>query len=447
MGKIKELIGNKQFLSLAGNVVMAGLNLITNAILLRHTTEERMGDWFFFQATYVFIDTFRSGFLSTAFIKFFAGADKQRADNVLGSTWVLGWLITLAICVITVPGLFMLKYIDNSGIETAIKWVAITFVATLPIVVATWILQAQQRYKEILYIRLINQGSFIIAVIVLIYIKQNTLYWYLVTNIISCVLTSVIVFACSWTGMKTMRAQTKASMTEIYHFGKFSVGTSISANLLRYSDTFIINLLLVPTHPNALAVYGIGQMLTNMIDIPLRSFVNTGMSSLSAAQNNNRKDELQYIFKKYTGALTILFVPVIIGAMAFADIAVGMLGGGKYVGTPAANIFRIFLCIALLFPIDRFTGVTLDIIHKPKINFYKVLAMLSVNIVGDLIGIHLLHSIYGVGFASIPTFIVGTAIGYFSLKMYMDFTFTDIIKLGWAEVKILYKLAMGKLAR
>lgn len=443
MGKIKELLANKQFLSLAGNVVMAFLNIATTAILYRHMAEGEVGDWVFFQSTFVFIDTFRTGFLQTAFIKFFAGADKARADNVLGSIWLLGILITLAICVITIPGLLLINKIENSGIITAINWVAITFISTLPMVVATWILQAQQRYREILWVRVINQGSFIIFVIVLILIHKNTLFWFLLTNVASCVLSCIFVFARNWTGITTLSKQSWSTVVDIFHFGKFSVGTSISSNLLRYSDTFIINLLLGSSY---VAIYGIGQMLLNVIDIPLRSFVTTGMTSLSAAQNNNRKEEVEYIFKKYAGALTIIFIPIIIGAIVFADVAVGLIGGGKYADTPAANIFRIFMLIAFVSPLDRFTGVTLDIIHKPQINLYKVLAMLAVNVAGDFLGIHLLHNIYGVGFASIPTMLFGAMIGYFSLKMYLNFTFVDMMKMGWDESKVIVAMIWGKLS-
>jgi len=443
MGKIKELLANKQFLSLAGNVVMAFLNIATTAILCRNMAEGEVGDWFFFQSTFVFIDTFRTGFLQTAFIKFFAGADKDRSDNVLGSIWMLGILITAVICIITIPGLLLIDKIDNSGIVTAINWVAITFISTLPMVIATWILQAQQRYREILWVRVINQGSFIIFVVVLILVHKNTLFWFLLTNVLSCVLSCIFVFARGWTGFKTLGRQSRATMLNIFHFGKFSVGTSISSNLLRYSDTFIINLMLGSVY---VGIYGIGQMLLNIIDIPLRSFVTTGMTSLSAAQNNNRKEEVEYIFKKYAGALTIIFIPIIIGAIVFADIAVGLIGGGKYVDTPAANIFRIFMLIAFVSPLDRFTGVTLDIIHKPQINLYKVLAMLAVNVAGDFIGIHFLHSIYGVGFASIPTMLLGALIGYFSLKMYLKITFVDMMKLGWQETLILVEMARSKLS-
>jgi len=194
--------------------------------------------------------------------------------------------------------------------------------------------------------------------------------WVLISNFSACAISSLVVLFCGWTGIRALPKFRRTAVKEIYHFGKFSVGTSISSNLLRSSDTFIINFTLGSA---SVAIYNIAQSLMNIIDVPLRSFVATAMSSLSRAQNNNRKEEVEYILKKYAGALTLVFIPVAIGAVIFADVAVSFLGGGKYVGTPAANIFRIFMIFAIFFPIDRFTGVTLDVIHQPKYNFYKVI--------------------------------------------------------------------------
>ena len=424
-------------------MVMALLNLVTSAILFRHLSKAYMGCYLFFLIIFTLIDTVRTGFLQTSFVKFYAGTTPERGANVLGSTWFIGLSITGIVAAINICGLFLLGHITDVAYITIIKWTSVQFISTLPIVMATWLLQAQQRYMEILYIRVVNQTSFILAVIGLIYFGRLTLDNVLLVNALSCLLTCLVAFSCQWTGIRALPKQTKEAVRELFHFGKFSMGTSISANLLRSSDTIIIKLTLGEA---ALAIYGAAQNLTNLLDIPLRSFVTTGMTSISAAQNMNEKEKVEEIFKKYAGALTIIFIPVVLGLVVFADVAVGLLGGGKYVGTPAANIFRIFMIFAVFLPIDRFIGVTMDVIHKPKINFYKVLIMLAINVFGDLVGVYVMHSIYGIAIASIPTFVLGTLFGYFSLKLYLKFTFVDIVKMGWAEAIVLVKGALGKFA-
>lgn len=440
--KVKELLRNKQFLSLVGNMVMALLNLVTGSILFRHLSVDAMGCWGFFQTIFILIDTFRTGFLQTSFVKFYAGTEKQRGDNVLGSTWFIGLLITGIVLAANIISLLFLGYILDEAIIVIVKWTGLFFISTLPIVMATWILQAQQRYMEILYIRIVNQTSFILAVIALIFFKHLNLEMVLLFNVSCNVLTCVVVFTCGWTGIKALPKLTRDAIKELYHFGKFSVGTSISANLLRSSDSIIIKIFL---GNNAIAVYNAAQNLTNLLDIPLRSFVTTGMTSIAAAENRNDREEVSKIFKMYSGALTMLFIPSVLFLFVFADVLIGLYGGGKYAGGPTANLFRIFLLMAMLLPLDRFIGVTLDVMHKPKINFYKVLIMLGVNVVGDLTAVYLMHSIYGIAFASIPTFLIGTLFGYFSLKRYLKFDIIEIVKLGWGQAGEILKMLLTRL--
>ena len=167
----------------------------------------------------------------------------------------------------------------------------------------------------------------------------------------------------------------------------------------------------------------------------MRSFVGTGMSSMAKAMNNDRKEEVLHIFKKYAGMLTFAFIPIVIGGILFADVAINVLGGAKYMGTEAANIFRLFLLFSFLYPIDRFNGVTLDILHMPKVNFHKVIAMLVVNVIADFVGVGLLKNMYGMALAAPCVMLTGILIGHFALKKELPYTIKEVLVMGWAETK------------
>ena len=93
------------------------------------------------------------------------------------------------------------------------------------------------------------------------------------------------------------------------------------------------------------------------------------------------------------------------------------------------------MSFAMILPVDRFLGITLDMINKPRVNMVKVYIMLAVNVVADIAGLLIFHNIYGVALASILTFLIGTMYGYWSLKKYLNFTMRDIFVLGYAELK------------
>lgn len=432
---IKKLVGqlnNKHFLSLAGNGAMSVLAMITVAVLYRALTVEEIGYWVFFQTVAILLDTFRTGFLQVALVKFYTGTQQDRAKEVLGSVWFLAIVITAVLGIINLLFVPLKTYFDNPAILVIIQWFGWSFLSTLPSGIASWILQADQRFDKLLILRIITQGSFILSVILLIVFDQMHLQNVFIVNIASASLTSLIAVLAGWSGIKTLGSKTSACVKEIYHFGKYSVGTTISANMLRSADTFIVAYMLGPA---AVAIYNLPGRLMEIIEIPLRSTLATAMSSLAKAFNTGNKREVAYIMQKYAGTLTLAFVPLALGAILFADIATGLLGGGKYVDSEAANLLRIMMLLAIFYPIDRFIAVSLDIIHQPKANFIKVLLMLLVNVIGDFVGIYLTGNLYGAALATSLPLLVGIFYGYYRFNQHIPFKLSGIFVSGYINIR------------
>jgi O-antigen/teichoic acid export membrane protein len=411
---------------------MAVFSVLTYSILFRFLSEADMGNWIFFQFSFLLLDTFRTGLLQTALIKFYAGADAVRQRCVAGSGWYIGLLVTALFVVLNVVALPFMSYVHDVGVLVLLYWFGLSLVITLPFNVAIWVLQAEQRFDRILYLRLLNQGSFIVLVFSLYLLKEVNLTRVIQAFLGSSLLSSVVVVATGWARLGALRHRTPEVVRELFHFGKYSFGTFLCSNLLRSSDTFIIKFMLGPA---ALAVYNLPQRLLEIIEIPLRSGLGTAMPSMSAAVNRKRDDEVVELLKKYTGFLTLLFIPIVVGVLVFADVIVGLVGGGKYVATEAANLYRILIVCSLLFPLERFLGVTLDIIGRPQLNLVKVVLALTVNVVADIACIHFTRSIYGAAWASVFTLLASTAYGYFVLRRFIPINFSGVPELAATEVR------------
>lgn len=432
---------NIHFLSLMGNGIMSVLILVFTAILYRSLSVREIGIWIFFQTSLSFLDTFRNGFLTTAFIKFYAGSTKQRAEEIIGSTWYIASVITAFFLLFNVFAFFALPYINEPSLTYFLKYFSINLVCSLPMLLAICIAQAELKFDRLLYIRAAQVIMLMSFLILLIVTKKNNLTYLMYANIIAALLTSLLCLVAGWTGIKHFFKKTRSAIKELYHFGKYTVGTSISANLFGVTDTFIINFMLGPA---ALGIYNIGKRLTEIVEIPLRSFVATAFPEMSIAYNQKNKEQVIYIMKKYTGMLTVALIPVMVVIFIFAPQAIGIIGGEKYIGTEAgllaANVLRLFFTFALLYPADRFLAITLDVIHKPQINFYKIIVMLVINLVTDVIGIYFFKNIYGVALATIFPVITAIIISRFALqKYYMRYSFFDTYLLGYKELVILMR--------
>ena len=181
-----------------------------------------------------------------------------------------------------------------------------------------------------------------------------------------------------------------------------------------------------------------------IIELPLGSSVGTGMSAMASALNKNNKEEFLSIFKKYAGILTFAIIPIIIFVLLFADLAVNIIGGAKYTNTEAANIFRVMIFFSILYPIDRFHGVVLDMLHLPQVNFQKILVMLIFTVIGSCIGYFIFHNLYGIVYFTRLSILSGILFGYYSLRKHLKYTFLEIINVGWRETTIILKSFLKK---
>jgi O-antigen/teichoic acid export membrane protein len=310
--------------------------------------------------------------------------------------------------------------------------VGITILSSLPFTVIFWKLQADEQYGTILWMRLLNNGSTIIAFTVLLLLDKFTLESALLWNLITNSLTSIIGLLARLGGIKHIFSRTRLTIIEIVHFGKYSLATNLSSNLLGSANTYIINFML---GTGAVAILSVPSRLMELVEIPLRSFVGTGMSSMATAYNQKDTNRVISLLNKYSGMLTIAFIPLTLGVLLLADIPVNILSSGKYRGTEAANLYRLIMVIALIYPIDRFNGVTLDIIHQPRINFQKVQLMLVVKIAATFGCVYMLNSIYGVPLSGLITQVAGLAYGHYRLKQHLKVSIPEMLKVGIAETR------------
>ncbi|RYU92054.1 lipopolysaccharide biosynthesis protein [Mucilaginibacter terrigena] len=430
MPNLNKLV-NKHTISLATSAAMPVIGMLVLSLMAHNLPAADFGNYIFLLITILLADTFRNGFVQTSLIKFYAGASKKRAVNVAGSAWYVG--LVQALIFVAADGLIYLFYRSKSiDTETTIQWFGIIYITTLPAAVASYILQAEEKFGRMLILQVVNQGLFLIFILTLIFLHKLSFQTAVYAYFAGSAVTSLLTIFNGWAKIRTIKHRTKETVSQLAHFGKFSVGTSISSYLLRSSDTFIIKLMF---NPALLAVYYIPQRLMEVFEIPMRAGVATAMPELSAAVHKNNPEEVAVIMKRYAGMLTVALIPIAIVAFLLGEVVIEILFGKQYRDTEAVNIFRLFMCYVMLMPIDRFFGITLDIINKPHLNMLKVLLMLVVNVAGDFIGIFIFHSLYAVAIASLFTFFAGALFGYYTLKKHLKFTIRDIFSIGYHELK------------
>jgi O-antigen/teichoic acid export membrane protein len=448
---LHKIIREDNFLSLTGNLVIAAAGLVGFALLARSLQLNQFGEWMLFISSGSFIEMFRFGITNTGLVRYLSGADESTRTKLIGSNSVISLISSLVIIALLVAcNLLFHSSLEKAGYGLFFTWYPLLAMVNLPWNNALVVLQADRKYGKMLLIKALNSIPFLIVVLINYFTNYFTLTQLAIALLIINALTSLISLAAGWDGLRYIFKATRESTSTLLHFGKYTTFTLVGTNLLRSADSIIISLS--PMGVNAVALYSIPLKLTELQQIPLRSFAATAFPKMSKASIHGKVEELKKLFYTYTGAITYLFVGVSLVTFVFADFFVLVLAGKSFLqnnpdADQAITIVRIFSLYGLLLPLDRMTGIGLDSINKPGVNALKVLIMVLVNIAGDLIAVFVFQSLLLVAISSILFTAMGIWLGMYFLNKELHLRYRDIFSAGARFYKnILNKVSGNRMA-
>ncbi|MEM6863821.1 MAG: oligosaccharide flippase family protein [Bacteroidota bacterium] len=418
--KLKYIGKEKNLSSLMANVSVAFLGLVGFMLLTRQLPKELFGEWVLFITLATFVDLLRFGLTRTSSVRLLSGAKPSGKKNILGSSFRINLMLLIALTFFcwSLYGLLEISgQTINNGYRLFLIYYPFLALSNLSWNNAMSLFQAEQNFNRMMWVRLSNVGLFCL------FLALN--HWWLGFGLEVIIWTNIGVNALSgvwcslknWDGLTYMGHAKKEIERDLINFGKYSMGTLISSSLLKSSDTFIIGMS--PILGSAgIAMYAIPLKLTDLLGIPLHSFTMTAYPRMAKKSMEGNISGAKKIFYSYVGIVTLLFFPVALIGFVFAEQLVLFLGGNEYLDAlPLLTmIFRVFTVYIMLLPIDRFTGVLLDSINRPKLNLYKVLVMTGSNIVLNVLAVFVFQSLVAVAVGTVLFTIMGMLLGFYYLK-------------------------------
>lgn len=432
--KLLHIIREDNFLSLAGNLVIALFGIAGFGLLARTLPVNDFGQWMLFITGGSFVEMFRFGITNTGLIRFLSGATVQQRLHLIGSNALIGIVSTAGISLLLLlANTVFNSAVQQSGYALFFNWYPLLAFINLPWNNALVVLQADRKFGNILLLKAVNSIGFFAVLLVNYFTKSLSIVQLTWIFIFINGITSGISFLKGWDGLRYLKHAASFTNRQLLHFGKYTTFTLIGTNLLRSADTIIISLS--PLGSAAVALYSIPLKLTELQQIPLRSFTATAFPKMSKASMEGNTTAVKNYFYTYTGAITYLFVFVSLFTFLFADFFVLLLAGNNYLHTEAVTIVRIFSIYGLILPLDRMTGIALDSINKPEVNALKVFYMVTANIIGDILAVFIFKSLFWVAIGSIFFTMVGIYTGMYFLNRQVSLNYSQIFTAGKAFYK------------
>lgn len=433
---LNQATGSGNFHSLLGNMIFAVFSFTTFLIMVRTLDKALFGQWVLFVTMASLLDMLRLGLTGTAAIRLISRCSTSDGKSVGAASYQLGVGATLAISILFLTVYYFVHSITPSSyyLPVLLFYPLLAFV-NLPFYQATVLAQGKVNFKRVMILKIVNGAFTLLLVTGYIIVSEATLQGVIIVYIIANILTSSIAVITGWDNLKYIRRANKNIIIDILHFGKYSTASFVGSSLLRSSDTIILSLAPF-MGAEAIAIYAVPLKFVEAVEIPLRSFTATAFPRLSKVLSTG-KNSFKSMLLNYTFWSTIILFPVVFILCLFSTFFLGLIGGSEYADSlPIQRSILYIICFyILILPLDRYSGVALFAIDKPKLNFYKIIIMLGANIIFDCLAVFVFHSLVYVAFATLIFTILGIGLGWHMLtreletkyKYYTDFFMNKMV--------------------
>src|ERR1035437_1497548 len=430
MNRLKSLVKRSNNIhSLIGNVVYAAFSMLLFLLMVRLLNKDMYGRWIIFITTISLLDMLRLGLTGTGAIRAISTSIGNEQYLNISASYKLGIYTTLAISAIFVPIYYIFKsyFVDSYYFPVLLFYPLLAF-ANLAHMQATTYSQGLINFKRVMIIRSLVGVLNCLFIAGYIWFFDETLIGIIITYSLSDIAVSLLVMVFKWDGHQYLKLKSKENIISLLHFGKYSTASFIGSNLLRSSDTIIISLSVIMGAP-AVAIYTIPLKFVEMIEIPLRSFTATAFPKLSTAFQTG-KYEFGKVLNMYLSYSVFMLIPVIIILPFFSEFILRFLGGKNYADSIELQkqILYIISIYIIALPYDRYSGIALFAFNKPELNFYKVVIMLTINVIFDFIAVFVFHSLQMVAIGSVIFTFAGIFIGWYYITKFSNLTIVESIK-------------------
>jgi len=349
------------------------LGFVGFMILVRVFSPAEFGVWVLFISIIATVEMGRNGFLQNGMIKFLVNQDDTDERQTQMSALILNTALTFILTLLLWAVAPLLEKLLNApGLGELLR----IYTAVLPILVFHThnliLLQAKLDFRAYFYAGIAKSLPFFLVIIVYYLLEQpvslSQLAW--IQNFTFLIAMAVSCFQVRET-FKITWGWFDKQIKQVFHFGKFVLGTNLVSMLTGSLDKFLLGILLSPVQ---VALANAAGRVVNMIEVPVNSVASIAYPKASAAHDGGRQKEVADIYHSTVGMMLSLTLPFFLICFGFAKHIILIIAGTDYL--EAVPFLRILALMCLLAPFDRQSGVILDAIGKPSLNMLMVMGTL-----------------------------------------------------------------------
>ena len=402
--------------------------------MARMMSKSEIGIWVLFTSVAAILEMVRVGFIRNPFITHLVSAEEADKKTIVTASFVLHCSLSICISVLIIVGAVPLaNFWSSPGLAELFFVYAINNLVFIPFHHFEYLQQAQLKFKGIFISNLFRLGLLALYIMIKFIIKDTPTLFELaivqgITTMIACF---VAWYFVRGTISYSRRVEWKL-IKELFHYGKFTLGTNISSMFVKNTDTWMIGRIVSTA---GVAIYNPAVRLSNLVEVPTLAIAGVFFPQVAQKLKEQGEKGVRDIYIKSVSLILALTIPMVLPLYIFAELAIVLIFGNEYI--EAASILRVTLFYTLIIPFNRQFGTVMDGTKRPKINFYLLVLVAILNIAFNLVFLYQ-FGVIGSAFATLVSysivFILNQIILFRMFGINTLHVFTEIIewyKMGW----------------
>lgn len=425
--------------TLLQRISMLIFGVLTFYLLVRTLDKEGYGIWMLFISVTALLDTARAGFLKNPLIRYLNKIDQGEKKTLQASSLGMNLLFSLiSSTVLVVVAGFLAAAWDAPKIEILFYVYFFTNLLLAFFYHCEYVQTAHFRFGGPFIGYFLKSGLFFICVAFFYFTDYEgdiiTLsYCYLGTAVIA----TIAMLITSRDLLNVGFGLKKSWIVKLFAYGKYTLGTNISAVLMRNVDVWMLGWYISPA---AVAVYNVAIRVANLFEVPSMALAAILFPQAVKKAEAEGEKSLKELYEKSVALILILTAPLVVLVVIFSRDIVWFLAGEGY--EEAAVILNITMLYGLIIPFNKQMGVLLDAVGKAKLNMFFVIRNAAINCILNALFIPF-FGIIGAAYATLTTMLIVLVINQIYLKRKFNIRMKSLADYSWYYIKAIKIKLLG----
>lgn len=422
------------FFSLLDRIVIVLFGFLNIFFLARMMSKAEVGAWVLFTSVTAILEMIRVGFIRNPFVTNYVSAESDERKHILTSSVILHVLLSLVIAALLVGMGKPLADLWNAGeLVNLFLIYAVNTIVFVPQHHFEYMQQVQLKFKGIFVGNIVRLGIPSVYIMFGYFTHQTpSLSSIAMVQVGATIVTTFVGYYYVRGAFDFAKRWDRASMKELFHYGKFTLGTNISSMFVKNTDSWMIGKLVSTA---GVALYNPAIRISNLVEVPTVAIASVFFPQVAQRLKERGKEGVRDVYVKSVSLILALTLPIVTPLYIFAELAIAIIFGKEYV--ESATILRVTLFYTLIIPFNRQFGTVMDGTKQPKINFYLLLLVAVLNIILNYIFLTqfgVIGSAWATLLSFLTVFILNQIILYKKFDINTFDVFPEIInwyKTGW----------------